>query len=400
MKKKGTHLLVSSISACLLLFVSYWGNNIRRPLLENYDLIRLIEFFTNGSLNKHNKVEPSNYLLINTAYDKSPIDKYENDDTNGRIVGKQYITDRRKLIEFLELAKQSDYRYLIVDLDFSEGLRDKRNDSIDNKLTELLLSMKNIFIPLPVDENGNFKNLIDNRLNNIAYSAVVIGTWRIKSLTPLPLQHNGIKSIPLGIFEDSTKLEYQEHCLYSKLGKKLCYRKVFAFNYVKDNIIKEVNGYQQKSSLYTNLGADYLQAKALKATVPQRLNKKIIIIGDYDNDKVLSYSGTIAGSLVILNEFFSLMNGWNIVRIGFVIFSFLLFLITFYSIMEGWSFIKLIRIKNRKWANFLNSFLSITIIYNIIKVVLFYCFHTYFCLFFPILIITVLSPFISPKNEK
>lgn len=400
MKKKGTHLLVSSIIACLLLFVSYWGNNIRRPLLENYDLIRLIEFFTNGSLNKHNKVEPSNYLLINTAYDKSPIDKYENDDTNGRIVGKQYITDRRKLIEFLELAKQSDYRYLIVDLDFSEGLRDKRNDSIDNKLTELLLSMKNIFIPLPVDENGNFKNLIDNRLNNIAYSAVVIGTWRIKSLTPLPLQHNGIKSIPLGIFEDSTKLEYQEHCLYSKLGKKLCYRKVFAFNYVKDNIIKEVNGYQQKSSLYTNLGADYLQAKALKATVPQRLNKKIIIIGDYDNDKVLSYSGTIAGSLVILNEFFSLMNGWNIVRIGFVIFSFLLFLITFYSIMEGWSFIKLIRIKNRKWANFLNSFLSITIIYNIIKVVLFYCFHTYFCLFFPILIITVLSPFISPKNEK
>lgn len=121
MKIKGTHLIISSIISLFLLVVSYWGNNIRRPLLENYDLIRLIELITDGSLNKHNKVEPSNYLLINTAFDKSSIDKHENDEPGGRIIGKQFITDRRKLIDFLELAKQSDYRYLIIDWIFQKN---------------------------------------------------------------------------------------------------------------------------------------------------------------------------------------------------------------------------------------------------------------------------------------
>ena len=400
MKIKGTHLIISSIISLFLLVVSYWGNNIRRPLLENYDLIRLIELITDGSLNKHNKVEPSNYLLINTAFDKSSIDKHENDEPGGRIIGKQFITDRRKLIDFLELAKQSDYRYLIIDLDFSKELMDGNNDSIDNKLVDLLLSMKKVFIPLPVDEDGNYKQLLDDRLNDIAYSAVLLGTWRIKSLTPLPLQHNGVKSIPLRVFEDSTKVLYQEHPLYSKLGRKLCYKKVFAFNYVKDKAVRDFNGYQHQSTLYTMLGADYLQANALKATAPKRLSKKIIIIGDYENDKVLSYYGTIAGSLVILNEFFSLMNEWNVVKWGFVVFCFFLFLFTFYAMMEGWSLIKMTKIKNHKLASLLSSFLSVTIIYNIIKVILFYCFHIYFCLFFPVLFISLLSPFISLKDEK
>lgn len=416
--KEKKNIVVAFLITIILLILTYLGNNIERPLLENNDYIRRIEYKHSGLVNKLDSirriyypkaVNPTDYLLINTAYDKVPINKFDGDSIKGRIIGEQYITDRKKLIDFLEVAKQSNYKHIIVDLDFSYELKNITNDSIDKKLVELLLSMNNVIIPAVVNNDGTRKRLIDDRLIPISYSAVNIGTWRISNLTPMPLIHkmnkknDTIKSIPLYLYEEATGNTYKERVLFSTINNRLCHKKVFVYNYIKDKAI----GKHTYKTYYSNLGVDYLNTEGKKSTIPLRIKDKNVIIGDFVNDKINTYAGSLPGSLVLLNEYYSLLEKWNM--IGFELITiFILYFITILCIIRGksfWSFVfrKLINKKPKLKAIIISlagSIFSMTVLFNIIKVILVFCFHTYFCVYVPVIIIPLLSIILNPEYEK
>lgn len=282
------------------------------PILKNY------------IFSKKEIVKPEDVLFINTSFENQLVD---NLDSSGAPNGNISITDRNKLKTLFSRINDSvGYKYIICDI-FLE------NDSPhDSELNKALLNKPKYIFPRKdsINLTANIFRELNFGLGSIYKANGVFYKYK--------LVNNGIKSLPLKMYEDISGIKSRKFLLWNILGKK-----VVPNDYIPNLIIRNYHLFETEKYKVHNLG-DLVSIS--ENNLINYYKDKIIVIGNFDTDTHNTIFGKTQGSLILLNIYLSLEYGYN--KITIVLFFFLFF--TFFII----SF--LIRTPQEKIVQFLLQF--------------------------------------------
>ncbi len=325
---RGKRTVYSLVIAIGMLLFSYWVTNQRYLVSGNALLIKPIEIIKSLYYPSTNYLD--SVLLINTSYDQVLVAVNQ----DNRQKGYDQMADRRKLLQLLtELKRRNDYKYIILDINFSDEA-DYHSD-VDSALFDLIMSMDNIVIP----KTPNMR-LADERLNIKAGYAMYFTSTFHDSFTKYPFIVNGQKSLPLKMYEEITGRKVESEGLFSTEGCRL----------VLDNIVlppklkldlednEFVEYLQNGNKVWRNLGADLLgcynnDTSSIKGEIydtPALTRDKYIVIGAItgNTDRHNTCIGDQPGAIINFNAYLALFNNnhyiyWDIAILMFISFLFL-----------------------------------------------------------------------------
>ena len=130
--------LLSVINAVVLFLLCYFIDNLPYSFVCDANTAQRIEQIKQY-LNLTRDTVPSDVWLINVAYDRTLVNV---NDEFGLPKGNIDITDRNKLAELLKQLQNCHYRYIILDVSFT----DEFQTPADSLLFSLIASMNNIVI--------------------------------------------------------------------------------------------------------------------------------------------------------------------------------------------------------------------------------------------------------------
>lgn len=337
--KKGVRF--SLISALFLTIACYFANNF--PLFTGESLLQLhLTQKISELLHIHSKVNYGSVLFCNTSFDIDLVpvlECYEADYSD--TLGYNVITDREKLLKFLELLEESDkynksngYKYLILDLAFDE--RDKTE--YDDALYEKILNMRDVVVGN--DDSFELASKLKNK--NIDGLVEYFITKTNTSFTRYEYIEDDKRSLPLFVFEklypDSAIKRYGigRFSLYFSDGR-LCQNSdyltfderyprenkylEFDIDSINDDLDRSVTLYRTVNSFISNEGTYEEKVKELAA----QSAGKIVIIGDFYDDNHDTYMGEKPGPVLLARALQSLVDGKNIVSLWHTVIWYIIF---------------------------------------------------------------------------
>lgn len=298
-KEKNQRLLKDAIvslpiAILLVVFLNiYWNWRYTYGFGDEFTMTMSLGFHLGRSPEPHKEVS-----VINVSYDKVLVDRY---DEHGHS-GQKPITDRKKLNDFLTALKEHDgYRYVLLDVDFSAGLKSEYDDS----LFRTIASMRDIVVA--TSDPASDPEMIRGKTAKAFYQVRKTGDDFLKYTFMNP--ETGEPSIALKMWQDMTGGTYEKSpCGYRMNGKR-CYNSIIpSFRFmILDNLR------QDRSVQLPNLGTDVLTAMQYVDDFVSQYDDKVIIIGDWlENDIHDTIAGPQPGSAIIYNAYLSLVNGDNI----------------------------------------------------------------------------------------
>ena len=330
---------------------------------------------------------PDSLLLVNVCYDKQMV-SYEE---NGMPVGEIVITNREKLLKLLTIAREADnYRYLFLDILFDKGIK----TPVDSALFHTIASMDRIIIP-----SHKGIELQDSILYAKAANADYSVNWKVLIFSRYQfLRDDSVQTVPLKMYADNMHIDghgIEPHwggLWYTDAGK-LCQNGITLYQRVviRDRL-QEQEG-QAREFSYSYLGADLLDQDSL-LPVKEQIQDKIVVIGDFKEDRHVTYLGSQPGTVVCLNDYLALMAGDHLVNWWFVCVLFLIYMIvgTFY--LKGNSFSSLFR---RPWLCVLMSFLSTATLFFIISLVASW-YEMAFNIWVPTTVYSLIDTYVQKRN--
>lgn len=356
-KRNKTALLASSCNVVILIVLSYVLNNQSLFTGEDLDHYAWIEWVKNkvGLIKQSDRQD---VLFVNIAYDKQLTEKI---DEFGMPIGNTCITDRRKLLSFLQmLHSTNNYKYVFLDVRFEKGYNAPEVDSV---LFAEIRNMRNIVIA-----NHSDIEIADSLLLDKAAISDYKATITATNFVRYKYSHNGNSSMPLYAYRDLTKRTINSHGLIYTCDGKLCYNSLFV-NFPVESF-SEFDDENRKR--YYNLGSDLLDNYSEEdlATLTQG---KYIVIGDMIEDLHDTYSGMKPGPVITCYAFQALMN-----KKHFVSYSLLLFLGVLYFLISLSQFrqnslleqIPFVRKSHSRLLHFVLTFIGYTFLLTVVAIVL------------------------------
>lgn len=293
-------IILSALLAIGFLLFSYWITNLRIPLsgeetvLTNFELVR-------GYFQLKENTMSDSVLMVNICYDKQEViatDEY------GFPTGKTYITDRNKLLTFLQYLKEKDdYKYIILDVFFGEGA----TTEVDSLLFTTIHSMPRIVIPCHSDEK-----LIDEKLYDKAGIADYTTTYQESSFIKFPYLPDSLKSLPMKMYEELTGKSIDRKGIFYTEGNKLVRSSiVLTFDFICNGAYNN-----EGEKTWYNLGMDLLgdsidentKGDSLLFKVPELTTGKYIVVGAYENEDIHEiYLGEQPGVCINFNAYLALL---------------------------------------------------------------------------------------------
>lgn len=304
---KQKKVIWSVVIAIGFLLFSYCITNLEFPVSGEKALLYRFELVRNYLIPRENTVNDST-LLIDVSFDKTPV---KATDEYGMPIGDIQITDRKKLLELLqELKKKDDYKYILLDVFFGQ----KGETPQDSALFATICSMPRIIIPCHSDEA-----LADPSLKEKAGLADYTSTYKVSGFAKYPYMSNEGISLPLKMFEDMTGRTISKHYIFYTDGWRLVRKSiVLTFDVYANSSYNE-----EGEKVWYYLGADILGNKderGLLYEIPDLTKDKYIAIGAFQGDDSHStYIGSVCGTLINLNAYFSLLHNHHVVSISLVI---------------------------------------------------------------------------------
>lgn len=381
-KQTSPQKVIISVLVCLfLLFFSYIICNTSIPLPDEMGVLQVWDKYR--SLRGINKDSiPKDVLLVNVSYDKELVD-YEKD---GVLVGQYPITDRKKLYDFLLLAKRANnYKYIMLDVIFERGISSPQ----DSALFQLIASMKRIVIPVHQDVS-----LEDSILYRKAANADYTVTWKETNFARFQFIHDGVPSMPLQMYQD---LSGENICQFGFLFFSqgwLCRNGITLKMPIRLSSGMEREGDMQRINVL-QLGVDLLAMDSI-APISNEINDKIVVIGDFDSDSDIhdTYAGPQPGAIISLNAYYALQRGDHVIW-GFRLLFYLLVAFIYFSMtlcyLNGFS---LSSITDSPWLKAVISFASIGLLYWGVAVIGYLFFDTVYKLWIPIIAFSCLGTII------
>ena len=395
-----------------LLCLTYFLNNCSIPLsgsetstFKIYEYTKRffsdkIESTTDGkwSLYKTDYSWNKSITLISTSFDLTLVDYYGGRDFPQ---GKVAITDRKDLYDFLKIAYQEGtYKYIIVDIAL-----DEKGTIYDDSIARLIPQMNNIVVA----RSRKF-GLTDSLLTKsgwVDYYKMPYETGFVK----YDFGTNERQSLALRIYNESNKRNaITSICgLLFFDGLRLC-KKTSPLDYDIRFILQENDtpDSQKIAGIYAyqNLGTDFqddTENDTGKITniekVKKCINDKIVVIGDFlGNDIHETYVGKMSGALINLNAYLTLQKGGHLVNIFHVILLFIFYFILYMIIEYRNKLSLLIGVAKIGPSDFLQIIVSVVgwgTLFNIIALVLYLFFDTFFNPWIPTLWFTFVPQFIK-----
>lgn len=353
MKYTKRNILLSILIGIAMTGFSYIMSNASYPILGEKDVLHHLET-VKQLVGINSKGIPDEVLLVNVAYDKALIN-YTQD---GRYIGQRTITDRRKLLRFLEKAKvANNYRYIMLDVLFVKGMA----TDVDSALFHIIASMPRLSVATHEDVQ-----LQDTVLLRKAARADYSITKEETGFVRYQFLQDGVPSIPLAMYKELDGGNISRHgLLYSSHGR-LC------TNAVTLKLPIRVEGeYHSKETMadcnFIHLGADLLDVDTI-VPVAGQTEDKIIVIGDFTDDTHTTYAGDMPGSLICLNAYYALKYGNHLVNLPFVIFLTLIYILLTLALLNDWTPMRLVR---KKWLKILFVFISYTTLFLVVSLLVY-----------------------------
>lgn len=352
-----TALLVSLCNVVILLVLSYVLNNQSLFTGENLNHYAWVEWVKN-KVGLVKQLDSHDVLFVNIAYDKQLT---ERTDEFGMPIGNTSITDRKKLLSFLQMLHSTgNYKYIFLDVRFEKGFDVPEVDSI---LFAEIHDMRKIVIA-----NHSDIEIADSMLFEKAAISDYKATITATNFVRYKYSYNGNPSMPLYAYRDLTRRTINRHGLIYTCDGRLCYNSLFV-NFPVENF-GEFDDENRKQ--YYNLGSDLLDNYSEEdlATLTQG---KYIVIGDMIEDLHDTYSGLKPGSVITYYAFQALMN-----RKHFVSYGLLLLLAVLYFLISLSQFrrnslleqIPFVRKSHSRLLHFVLTFIGYTFLLSVVAIVL------------------------------
>lgn len=330
--------LLALLHAVFVLFLCYLLGNTPYSLGDEEQFIqRLYVVKENVSLSK--TALPTTLLPINVAYDKQLIEWTDEYDLP---VGKQVITDREKLLRFLQIAREANtYRYIILDVMFEPNV----HTDIDSLLFAIIANTDRLVIPRHKDDELTDSLLLPKLAYADYRTSINEGNF-----VKYQYLNNDMVSMAWKVYADCTGAEYNHWGPFYFSNGRLCNSSLF----LNFTVIPDEGSYSPKGEKnFYNMGIDLLD-QIDNIDYSTFLNNKVIIIGDLtENDIHDTYAGPMPGGYINYNAFLALMDGkhyvdWPSMALLFVIYFLIsLFLFINKSPFDYLPFLKFI--KTRTW---------------------------------------------------
>ena len=319
-------IIISLMSSLLLIIISYFVNNFSlftgESMLKYYSFQKVC-----NHIGLHSNINYGDAVFYNMSYDKKLIPAVDRYDT----LGVDCVTDREKLLKFLDLLHQTNkYKYVVVDIIF------------DNKIS----NMRNIVVANHVHIDNAAKDLEkQGKTGLVTYFITSVATNFGRMEYSIDTIYNK-KSLPLVVYENLHPEKKLKRFGIGKLsvytmGNRICQNSVFlTFDSTYVTPIKyEHNNYFFSSNYYTNVGKllkDYEDSyEELKEMISKNTEGKYVVIGDFSADVHDTYVGQLPGSIIMMRGIASLEDGLNIVRFSQILMWFVVFFLISLTILNN-----------------------------------------------------------------
>ncbi len=356
-KRNAKALNISIFNALALLLLCYFFDNLPYSFLGGATLGQHFEQIKEY-LKPSNEELPSDLLLINIAYDRELVDVT---DEFGLPKGNIDITDRTKLYDFIGGMKDSEYKYVVLDVAFSDEYKTEQ----DSALFNLIVNMENIVVA-----KGEEVALADSSLLNVArycdYSIHISESNFVK----YEYIRNGEPTLPYQIYQDLYGKSISSIGGFYFFNGRLATKSIVLRHPIKlwnrTSILSETSDWAQLQ--YFNLGSDVL---GMGLDIPSLVRNKIVVIGDFcENDMHDTYLGKIAGPVINLNAYYALVNDDLSIPYVEIIFLFVLyFAISMFILKDVNVFRYLPFTVKSKTMGFICSFIGLSFVLTVIALI-------------------------------
>ena len=374
-------IVMSLSSVVVISLLSYMLKN--QTLFPGEDLPRFgLMDFVKRTLNTKS-AEDSSVVFVNVAYDKTLITAYEGDpdtiDENSIPKGKIDITDRSKLLEFLQiLQKTNTYAYIFLDIRFETQYKVPEVDSL---LFAQIAQMRDIVVAAHTDMEKQESRIAGKMAYN-DYPTTLISTnfVRYKYL------YADQASMALYAYREITGKDIRKHAFWYSSDGKLCYNSLFLDFPAEEASVSKVK----------LLGVDMLEDSSSE-DIAVETKGKYVVIGDMTNDVHVTYCGEKAGPVITYNAFLALMSGKHMVSFWVSLIMAVIYFLISMAQFKGWSMIPLSKNRPRLLV-FFCSLIEYTMLLTIVVVVMVLCWNVYLSVVVPSLYFTIQKMIVKYKN--
>lgn len=309
--KFNSRLLILSVSVAFLIVVAdYYLSNYSYPIFDSSDTLGI-----NAFIKDYQKDSNDNQLFcVNVSKDKALAAEYNQYGDTAGLVG---VTDRAKLSEFLDIAALTDYKYIFLDIRFEKNLTTPHDSALFSRIAampRLVYSRHREFagneidIPGMIEKGGyaDFRSILSKGFSRYEF-----------------LQDNQ-ESVALRLYHDITGKTIRPTSLggYKDSDGSLCYNLQFI------PLPKSIRNLYDEDYrvLYPLLGSQ-IMAKHSPEELIVMMKGKVIVIGDFEQDRHDTYIGKVPGPLITYHAWKLLERGGHKLNIWLQ-----LFLLVFYTV--------------------------------------------------------------------
>lgn len=402
MKRPGRHTIrltaASAAIAAALLCLSYLFNSL--PYSFGGDVsaqvwAERIGFIFNGRRNHL----PDSIALVNVAYDKTLVDYdgrlYSTPADNRRAPsGRIALTDRRKLLDFLKAAKNSRYRYIMLDVRFDDDIE---SDSVSLALFGLIGSMERIVFAIHEGSDP----VADAPLDKAAFGDYNITAFESNAVK-YPIVHGDRPSMASAMYSDLNGGSITTFGPLTFDRGALCLRSLFLDYPVRvfDRAV-ESDGLMPADYYYMNLGVDLLAGPDSVARIRDYVDGRIVVIGDFDNDVHDTSIGQLAGSLINLNAYISLSQGRHKISWPYVVMLFAIYALIALCLIKRQSPVDMIPALRRRKSTalrFLFSLVGFSVVLSLLSLLLYLAAGIIYSIVLPSLYFSLISLWIEKRK--
>jgi len=387
LKANRTVFFSSLIHALLMLIVTIGWLNWSITYGDEMLLIQMTSGVNRLILSIEEKPNENDFLFVNVAYDRKLIEKRE----NGVFSGNQDITDRAKLAQFFRVLNQrpDNHRFILCDIFF----RDPSPD--DRLLLTEMRKMKHILIPYHKTASGRWEfPIFDEIESGVAdYTTTdTKGTFLKFALTGEDMR----KTIPLRMYETLHSATFRKKGWLYFMDGKLSLNSVIPDFRIRNSHLNE-GGY------YGEFCMNLWELLSLPDAALHELTKdRIIVIGDLkERDMHETVFGEMAGTLIMLNAYLSLVNKENIVSAPFLMALFGVYLGLSFHMFSGKT------LEERQWRiriiqrfnRFITKLVNYSLILIAFSVFCYFIFNFHINILVIALYLTVLESVVRKKRQ-
>jgi len=290
--------LISGTHAILLLVLTYYWINTNYSYGDERVLVQWSSILKRVALNIDQDPPKEDYLFIDLSYEKALIPTEDG-------LGTEVITDRAKLAQFFRILKrnQKEVKFAVCDV-FLQGRSEH-----DSLLQESINGINNVVFPNHHAEEGKMEQLDLKVPQALAdYQMASGGFLKFKLF-----QDEKLSTIPVYLYEYTTGKKIVDQGIIYREDNKASLNSV-----IIDYQIRSHELFEQGEYPVVNLSELLLLPE--EVIVNDFLKNRFVLMGDFKNDVHETVFGPMPGTLILLNAYLTLLNGYHLITWGWLFF--------------------------------------------------------------------------------